>query len=728
MARPGPDFLLILRFVRVTSATKKKIGIGLGILVVLLLAGLGLFLAKRQQLLELALAKVKNKVERKFPVTLTFGPAHFTDLNTVQLDGLSLVPTTPLTDTLLRARTVRASLSVRSLFAGRPVFSNLEIDNAHLTAHKVSDERDNYSFLYKKDKAAAPAAPRDTTKGTNYGLLANQLLEAAFDNVPGEADFRDFLITYDSPHHRARLVMPRLAIESGEISGEMTALIDSVENRIGVIGHIDAGDYEVDAQVFGLDKRPVVLPYVQRRYGARVQFDTVRVALTGKDLRQDELTLKGTASAVNFIVNHPKLSDQDVRFPRGGIDFVTRLGQASFALDKGTRVLLNRMEFFPQLSVRRRPVPERVIGKNVNGLTSRDQLLAGLVMKLDVESSETKANDFFDALPEGMFETLEGTRAEGTLQYRLHAALDMNRLDSLQFDSGLRATKFHITQFGREDLNKLNEPFRYTAYNDKGDSVKTFIVGPSNPEFTPYNQVSDYLKYAIMTAEDPRFMTHRGFMEKAFVKSAIQNIKERRFARGGSTLSMQLVKNVFLTRKKTIVRKVEEALIVWIIENTRLASKQRMLEVYLNIIEWGPKIYGVHEAADFYFDKTPANLNLSESLYLASIIPSPKRFRAGFNQYGDLRGSARYFRRLIAQLMARKGYISDEEYQNVGSAVSFSGRGLRAMNFSARPDTTRLALPADSAEFEPLNLLDLLGGGAPDAGVNTGATTPPKPE
>ncbi len=716
---------------RVTSATKKKIGLGLGIVVVLLAVGLGVFLAKRQQLLEIALEKVKEKVERKFPVTLTFGPAQFTDLNTVQLDGISLVPTAAasLSDTLLRAQTVRASLSVRSLFAGRPVFSNLEIGSARLTARKVDDTHDNYTFLYKKDKKAA-AVPRDTTKGTNYGLLANQLLEAAFDNVPGEADFRDFLISYDGPRHQARLVMPRLAIESGEISGEMTALIDSVQNRVGIIGHIDASDYEIDAQVFGLDKRPVVLPYVQRRYGARVQFDTIRVALTEKDLSRDELTLKGTASAVNFIVNHPKLSDQDVRFPRGGIDFVTRLGQASFSLEKGTRVLLNRMELFPQLSIRRRPVPERVVGKNINGLTSRSQLLAGLVMKLDVESAETPANDFFDALPEGMFETLEGTRAEGSLRYKLHAALDMNQLDSLEFDSGLRATKFRITQFGREDLSKLNQSFRYTAYNDKGDSVKTFAVGPENPEFTPYNQVADELKYAIMTAEDPRFMTHRGFMEKAFVKSAIQNIKERRFARGGSTLSMQLVKNVFLTRKKTIVRKAEEALIVWIIENTRLASKQRMLEVYLNIIEWGPKIYGVHEAAQFYFNKQPANLNLSESLYLASIIPSPKRYRAGFNQYGEMRGSARYFQRLIAQLMARRGYISTEEAQSVGG-VSFSGNGLRAMGFIPRPvvDSTLLFLRADSTKFnDPIDLLDLLGGGVPanQEAPPTTTTTPPK--
>lgn len=695
----------------------------------LLAVGLGIFLLKRQQLLNYALLQVKAKVERKFPVTLSLGPARFTDLNTVQLDGVSVVPTALTTDTLLRAQTVRASLSVRSLFAGRPVFSNLEIDNASLTARKTASGTDNYSFLYKRKKGQ-PVVKRDTTKGTNYGLLANQLLEATFDNVPGEADFRNFLITYRSPRHTATLTMPELAIEDGDIKGQLTAVIDSVRNRVGVLGRIDAGDYEVDAQIFALDRRPVVLPYVQRRYGARVQFDTVRVSLTGKDFSDDELTVKGTASAANFIVNHPKLSDSDVRFPRGGIDFVARLGQDAFALEKGTRVLLNRMEFFPEFSVRRLPVNQRVIGKEINGLTSRSQFMAGMQVKLNVESSETPTNDFFASLPEGMFETLEGTQGEGTLKYSLSADLDMNKLDSLRFNSGLRGTKFRITRFGRENLNKLNEEFPYTAYNDKGDSVKTFLVGSSNPEFTPYNEVADYLKYAIMTAEDPRFMSHRGFMEKAFVKSAIQNFKERRFARGGSTISMQLVKNVFLTRKKTIVRKVEEALIVWIIENTRLASKERMLEVYLNIIEWGPKIYGVAEAAEFYFDKQPANLNLSESLFLASIIPRPKYYRNGFNQYGEMRGSARYFHRLIAQLMARKGYISQGEYEGLGNFVAFNGPARKYIVRATR-DTVRTTVAADSSQYEPLNLIDLLGGAAaPDAGVNQGApptqpATPP---
>src|SRR5664279_2476881 len=116
----------------------------------------------------------------------------------------------------------------------------------------------------------------------------------------------------------------------------------------------------------------------------------------------------------------------------------------------------------------------------------------------------------------------------------------------------------------------------------------------------------------------------------------ILNIKERRFARGGSTITMQLVKNVFLNRNKTIARKLEEILLVWLIENQQLCSKERMFEVYLNIIELGPHIYGANEAAHFYFKKDASKLNLQESIFLASIIPKPKWFMYSFDKSGNL--------------------------------------------------------------------------------------------
>lgn len=114
----------------------------------------------------------------------------------------------------------------------------------------------------------------------------------------------------------------------------------------------------------------------------------------------------------------------------------------------------------------------------------------------------------------------------------------------------------------------------------------------------------------------------------------VYDLKERRFARGGSTISMQLVKNVFLNRRKNIARKLEEALIVWLIEQNRLTSKERMFEVYLNIAEWGPGVYGLLEASEFYFGKRPSQLTLEECIYLASIIPKPKHYRSSFEANG----------------------------------------------------------------------------------------------
>jgi len=101
--------------------------------------------------------------------------------------------------------------------------------------------------------------------------------------------------------------------------------------------------------------------------------------------------------------------------------------------------------------------------------------------------------------------------------------------------------------------------------------------------------------------------------------------------RGASTISMQLVKNLFLERQKTIARKLEEMIITWLIEENRLVSKERMFEIYLNIIEWGPQVYGAQEEARFYFDKDVADLTLAEAIFMAGIIPQPKRFMVSFD-------------------------------------------------------------------------------------------------
>jgi len=163
-----------------------------------------------------------------------------------------------------------------------------------------------------------------------------------------------------------------------------------------------------------------------------------------------------------------------------------------------------------------------------------------------------------------------------------------------------------------------------------------------------------------MTSEDPSFYTHKGFVEESIRQSIITNFKAKSFKRGGSTISMQLVKNIYLNRQKNIARKIEEILIVWLIENQKLSTKSRMYEVYLNIIEWGRNVYGIGEAARYYFSKSPAELTLGESIYLAHIVPKPKSSLYSWQADGSLKPYLTGYYNLIGNLMARRGYTTND--------------------------------------------------------------------
>ena len=140
--------------------------------------------------------------------------------------------------------------------------------------------------------------------------------------------------------------------------------------------------------------------------------------------------------------------------------------------------------------------------------------------------------------------------------------------------------------------------------------------------WTPYEQISVYLKRAVIAAEDQKFLAHEGFdwqeMEKAFER----NQRKQRVVRGASTISQQLAKNLFLTTERSYWRKAEEALITVMIERT--LDKRRILEIYLNVIEWGNGVYGAEAAAQHYYGTSAAGLGPAEAARLAAMIPNPR--------------------------------------------------------------------------------------------------------
>jgi monofunctional biosynthetic peptidoglycan transglycosylase len=130
---------------------------------------------------------------------------------------------------------------------------------------------------------------------------------------------------------------------------------------------------------------------------------------------------------------------------------------------------------------------------------------------------------------------------------------------------------------------------------------------------------------AVIVAEDGTFWSHGGFDWFEFRESLLRNIREFRFARGASTITQQLVKNLYLSSSKDPLRKAKEWILTWKMERT--LSKARIVELYLNVIEWGNGVYGIEAAARYYFQKSVTELTREESARLAAIIPNPKRYR-----------------------------------------------------------------------------------------------------
>jgi monofunctional biosynthetic peptidoglycan transglycosylase len=182
---------------------------------------------------------------------------------------------------------------------------------------------------------------------------------------------------------------------------------------------------------------------------------------------------------------------------------------------------------------------------------------------------------------------------------------------------------------------------------------------PGSRDYVRLSQISNFLQRAVIISEDASFWTHQGFDWEQLEKSARENFEKGSYKRGGSTITQQLVKNLFLTRHKTLVRKGLEALITIRVE--KVLKKNEILERYLNVVELGPKIYGVKAASRHYFGKSAAELDLLESAFLAMLLPSPVKYSISFNKKSLSPFARQRVRRIMTDLKLT-GRVSQEEF------------------------------------------------------------------
>ena len=164
------------------------------------------------------------------------------------------------------------------------------------------------------------------------------------------------------------------------------------------------------------------------------------------------------------------------------------------------------------------------------------------------------------------------------------------------------------------------------SVRDWQGAEQPFVLGPNNPDWVPFAEVPEALVWAVIVAEDANFYKHHGLDLLAIKEALLYDLQQKSFARGASTITQQLAKNLYLSREKKVSRKLREALIAWRLEAQ--LGKERILELYLNMVELGPLVHGFEAGARHHLAKSVRDLSAAEAAYLAAILPGP---RVAFN-------------------------------------------------------------------------------------------------
>jgi monofunctional glycosyltransferase len=191
-------------------------------------------------------------------------------------------------------------------------------------------------------------------------------------------------------------------------------------------------------------------------------------------------------------------------------------------------------------------------------------------------------------------------------------------------------------------------------------SKSTRQVGPKGPGWVPVSQISNHLLMAVIASEDSSFYSHKGVDYYELKQSIKKDLEEKKWARGGSTLTEQVVKNIFLSPEKSVWRKIKE--FIWAQQLEKVLTKSQILCFYVNMAEWAPGIYGIGAASAHYFSVAPSELTPKQSAFLAMLLPGPRKYHIYFLHRQLTRWSARRVNQIL-HVMNSMSYIDDEEFE-----------------------------------------------------------------
>ncbi|HOT13159.1 MAG TPA: biosynthetic peptidoglycan transglycosylase [Bacteroidales bacterium] len=634
---------------------KNRVIVIVGIFAILMIS----FFVVRKPIANYALSKVHDKIESRLHLNFKVEKAEFKGLLALKLSNVSI--TDSLMDTTLYANEILVRPKIWYLFTGKLRLRELHINQSYIN---IDSSIVSSVLKHKKDEKTDTLVVE-----VNYKKTVERIFGTLFSLIPKKVVISDCRITILPK--KITVSVPVFTIVKDKMQGNISVNDDVLKNYFSIHGEMDS--HWVSFRLFNdsIEADHKKVTEMNDRWGMGLMFDSITSLLHYNGVQDGRAEVVSEFSLFNFSVFHKKLSPVPVSFRKLQMSFDFKASEQTLFIDSSSVISFNGFTFSPFVKYSR---------------TDHKYL------ELGVKNMEFCADSFFRALPEGLFENIRDIKAEGKLAYRLKVNIILDTPDSVKVLSDLESKKFRIVRYGNANFSMLNDTFHYTFY-DHGVPTYSMLVGQGIGDYTRLDQISDFLKYAVLTSEDGGFFYHRGFNVDAIQEAIAENIKKKRFVRGASTISMQLVKNVFLTRNKNISRKLEEIMIVWMIENLHLVSKEKMFEVYLNIIEWGPGVFGIKQAANYYFSKKPSELTLEESIFLAAIIPSPKAFKYCFDENKQLKSCYDGYYKMLSNIMLSRNQITVTDTAGLKANVILKGRALEAL----KKDT---AMVVDSVEID----------------------------
>lgn len=606
--------------------------VAVGVLVVL-------FFLSRNLIVKGIFNKVTSKIKDSYGIAVTASTVKVKGICTFELQNLLVANS----DTLLYSDLFKAKLNPFYLATLRINPKQVDISNAQVKFDEL------VAFANK------PVSERLTNKKTSQTSNSKslyRLVKVFFGLSTATFNINNLHFTYSDSTYAGKVTIEKWSYSNNNFTSTLTLNDGAKTSRVTVTGTTSKRNNSLTATLTA-DSNAAYIPFTSPILGIKSSFKKIYVDLKATHIEPDKIEVSFNSNIHSLLIEGNRIAQTPVSVNSCGASLLLRVMHNSYIID--TISTLNLNGFSAQVGLKYYPYLNRRL-------------------KLMLNTGNKKWQLFFDALPQGLFTNLNEIKVNGTFNYSLRVDVPLTNPDSLTITPNLKSKGFYVLSYGNTNLAMLADTFTHRAYIDNV-YVRDIKVNPKSASYASLDQISPYLQWAVITSEDGGIYTHRGFSLDGITYAMACNIREKRFARGGSTITQQLVKNVFLNQSKNIGRKAEEILITWITENTGMVSKKRILEVYLNIIEWGPNVFGICEASQFYFGKKPSSLSLPEALFLAYIIPRPVKFRYLFDAKGKLKPFVTEKFLFVANKMLSRGNITQQDYDNltVNPEVTLTG-------------------------------------------------------